>query len=101
MSTIIAVSIPYTKKYTKYTNHNQNNISNTLDPKALLIDIFQCHFLATIIEDIKSGIDVPAANMVSPIIACGIQNEIDTATADSTIKWANAAIMIILTINVR
>jgi hypothetical protein len=86
LSTIMILSIPFTKKYTKYTNHSPNNISNTLDPKALLTDIFQCHFFATIIDDIRSGIEVPAANIVRPIIAWGIQNAIDTATADSTIK---------------
>ena len=83
---IITVSIPYIKKYTKYINPRPNNISNTLDHKALLIDMFQCHFLDTIIDEIKSGIDVHAANIVKPMIACGIPNEIDTATADSTIK---------------
>jgi|GEM_PF-5508026 hypothetical protein len=69
LSTIISVCIPYIKKYIKYTNHNQNNISNIFDHKALLTDISQCHFLDTIIEDIRSGMDVPAANIVSHTIA--------------------------------
>jgi len=90
-----------TKKYTKYTNQSPNSISNTLDHKALLTDIFQCHFFATIIDDIKSGIDVPAAKMVNQTIACGIPNQFATATADSTIKCAKKAMILILTKNVR
>jgi len=53
------------------------------------------------IEDIKSGMEVPAASIVSHIIAFGMLSISATCTADSTIKCESAAISTILTTNVR
>ena len=55
-----------------------------LDPIPLLIAIPDCPFLATIIEDNRSGIEVPAASTVNPIMTLGIPKICVLTTALST-----------------
>ena len=70
------------------------------DHNQLDIAISHFHFLATIMDEIRSGIEVQAANIVSHIIALGTFNISAILTADSTIKCDVMAIMTILTTKV-
>ncbi len=84
----------------KYTKPKPKRISKILDPIALVIAMSHFHFLATMIDDIRSGIDVQAARIVSPMTALGTWSINASSTADITIRCARRAIIIILTVNV-
>ena len=67
-------------------NHNMKNILAILEPSTLPIAIPEFPQILARIDTINSGILVPIATIVSPIIASEIQNflAIDTAPSTST-----------------
>lgn len=90
---ITEFSIPFTSRFTDSPDNsiinikgkpNPINMSKIFEPTALLIAIPPLPCFDTITDDIKSGTDVPAASIVTAIIASGIFRIAAISTALST-----------------
>lgn len=63
---------------------NPNKMSKMLEPTALLTAMSPLPCLATMLDEIRSGIDVPIASMVRAMTAAGICRVWAMTIADST-----------------
>jgi hypothetical protein len=76
-------------------------MSKMLEPTELDTAMSPSPFLATITEVIRSGILVPAANIVRPITSLGMWKVIPIVFATQTMTYEKAAIQKIEPINVK